>query len=147
MHPVPPLTTPQLLSPLGVAAVWIACFSLMKEPLRQKLSALMLCGAGAAYLSGGLGPWEFVACAVFTLLAYRGLSNYRFIGMGWFLHTCWDLVHHLYGNPIVPFAPTSSAGCAICDLALAAWYFFGARSIFGRRALGRGATPRTWQEG
>jgi hypothetical protein len=28
-------------------------------------------------------------------------------------------------------APDSSAGCAICDLLLAAWYFLGARSVFG----------------
>jgi Family of unknown function (DUF6010) len=38
----------------------------------------------------------------------------------------WDVVHHLYGNPIVPFAPLSSAGCAVCDLVLAGWYFAGA---------------------
>ncbi len=137
MHTVAPLTTPQLLSPLGVAVLWIGCFSLMKEPLRQKLSALMICGAGAAYLSGGLRIWEFVACALFTFLAYRGLSDYRFIGIGWFLHTCWDLVHHFYGNPIIPFAPASSAGCAVCDLVLAVWYFLGARSIFHRPSWGR----------
>jgi Family of unknown function (DUF6010) len=50
------------------------------------------------------------------------------------MHTCWDLVHHFYGQPIIPIAPDSSAGCAICDLLLAAWYFLGARSIFGLAA-------------
>ena len=90
----------------------------------------MICGAGAAYLSGGLGPWEFAACTLFTFLAYRGLADYRFVGLGWLLHTGWDVVHYFYGNPIVPFSPTSSAGCAICDLFLAAWYFSGARPVF-----------------
>jgi hypothetical protein len=119
------------VSALGVAVVWIAAFSLLREPMRHKLSAIMIAGAGAAYLSGGLGAWEFVACAAFTAVAYRGLDDYRFIGLGWVMHTCWDLVHHFHGHPIIPFAPDSSAGCAICDLLLAAWYFLGARSIFG----------------
>jgi hypothetical protein len=55
---------------------------------------------------------------------------YRFIGIGWLLHTAWDTVHHLYGTPIVPFVLLSSFGCAICDLALALWYFQGALAIF-----------------
>lgn len=120
-----------IVSALGVAVVWMAAFSLLREPMRHKLSAIMLAGAGAAYLSGGLGPWELVACAAFTAVAYKGLDDYRFIGLGWFMHTCWDLVHHFHGRPIIPFAPDSSAGCAICDLLLAVWYFVGARSIFG----------------
>jgi hypothetical protein len=114
----------------AVAIVWIALFSLLPEPVRHRLSAVMIAGAGAAYLSAGLGLWEFVGCIVFTAIAYKGLDDYRFIGMGWFLHTCWDLVHHFYGHPIIPFAPLSSAGCAVCDLLLAFWYFLGAKSIF-----------------
>jgi len=128
-HPATALSTAQLISPIFVGLIWIGAFSVMKEPLRQRLSAIMIAGAGAAYLSGGLGIWEFAACACFTFLAYRGLTDYRFIGIGWFLHTCWDIVHHLYGNPIIPFAPSSSAGCAICDLVLAIWYFVGAPSV------------------
>jgi Family of unknown function (DUF6010) len=120
-----------IVSALGVAIVWIAAFSLLREPVRHKLSAIMIAGAGAAYLSGGLGAWEFVACAAFTAVAYKGLDDYRFIGLGWVMHTCWDLVHHFHGHLIVPIAPDSSAGCAICDLLLGAWYFLGARSIFG----------------
>jgi hypothetical protein len=73
----------------------------------------MIAGAGAAYLSGGLGAWEFVACAVFTTVAYKGLDDYLFIGLGWIMHTCWDLVHHFHGHPIITIAPDSSAGSAI----------------------------------
>jgi hypothetical protein len=67
------------------------------------------------------------------------LSSYGFIGAGWLLHTGWDALHHLYGNPIVPFAPDSSLGCAICDPVIALWLFAGAPSVFGllRRKTGR----------
>jgi hypothetical protein len=65
-----------------------------------------------------------------TFLAYRGLKSYPVIGVGWLLHTGWDVLHHLYGNPIVPFVATSSLGCAICDPVIAAWCFAGAPSIW-----------------
>jgi Family of unknown function (DUF6010) len=120
---------------LGVAIVWIAIFSLLCEPARHKLSAIMIAGAGAAYLSGGLGVWELVACAAFTVVAYKGLDDYLFIGLGWVMHSCWDVVHVFYGHPIIPFAPNSSAGCAVCDLLLAAWYFKGARPFFGASGM------------
>jgi hypothetical protein len=104
--------------------------SLFKEPNRRNFSALMIAGAGAAYLNGGLLGWEFAFCTVMTGVAYWGLKDYRLIGIGWLLHTAWDTVHHLYGTPIVPFVPLSSFGCAICDPALALWYFRGAPSVF-----------------
>jgi hypothetical protein len=91
--------------------------------------AIMLAGAGAAYLNGGLGKWEFVFAAVLTYFAYMGLRSYSFIGVGWLLHTGWDVMHHLYGNPIVPFLSGSSLGCAICDPVIALWCFAGAPSV------------------
>jgi len=124
------LTLPEWISPLVVALVWIAAFSLLKEPVRRHFSAIMMAGAGAAYLNGGLGKWEFAFCALITFFAYKGLENYRFIGLAWMLHAGWDVVHHLYGNPIVPFAATSSAGCAICDPVIAIWYWSGAQSLY-----------------
>jgi len=130
LQPRPPLSASYLLSPLVVAAVFILLCALLKEPRRREFSAIMLAGAGAAYLGGGLGVAEFGFCALMTFIAYRGLRDYRFIGSGWVLHTLWDVAHHLYGNPIVPFFPMSSAGCAICDLGLAAWYFAGAPSPY-----------------
>jgi hypothetical protein len=83
-----------------------------------------------------------VFCAVVTFCAYKGLQSYRFIGIGWLLHSAWDVLHHLYGNPIVPFAPASSAGCAITDAIIAMWFFADAPSVFElvqfRRANARG---------
>lgn len=124
----PPMTAALTISPLVVAGVFILLCGRLREPDRKRFSAIFVAGAGAAYLGGGLGGWEFAFCALMTFIAYRGLRDYRFIGAGWVLHTLWDIVHHLYGNPIVPFLPMSSAGCAICDLGLAAWYFAGAPS-------------------
>lgn len=132
------LTIPQMISPLIVALAVVAGCSLFREPDRQNFSAILIAGAGAAYLNGGLGIWEFVFCAVITCLAYFGLRRYWCIGVAWLMHTTWDIVHHFYGNPIVPFLPDSSIGCAICDVGLAAWYFAGAPSIYarhGRRPL------------
>jgi hypothetical protein len=126
----PELTILQIIAPLLVAIVFITACSSLKEPGRRNFSAIMIAGAGAAYLNGGLLGWEFAFCAVMTCLAYWGLNDYRFIGVGWLLHTVWDVIHHLYGTPIVPFVPLSSAGCAICDSALALWYFRGAPPIF-----------------
>ena len=113
-----------------IALIYIALNSLIKEPNRQKFNTIMMAGAGAAYFSSGLGMWELVFCGVITFLSFKGLTHYYFIGIAWVLHTCWDVVHHLYADPIVPFVPTSSAGCAICDLVLAAWFFFNAPSVF-----------------
>ena len=129
MHATIRLTAVEMISPLIVAVLFIAACSLLKEPARRNLSAIMVAGAGAAYLNGGLGGWEFIYCAFATWLAYRGLADLRYVGAAWLLHSMWDVVHHFYGTPIVPFAPSSSAGCAICDVALAAWYFRGAPSI------------------
>jgi uncharacterized protein DUF6010 len=111
--------------------VFISGSSLIKEPNRRNLNAIIVGDAGAAYLSGGgLGIWEIVFTVVMTYCAYRGLRSYPFIGLGWILHTAWDLVHHLYGHPIIPFVPNASAGCAISDPLLAVWFFAGAPSIF-----------------
>lgn len=118
------------IAPLVIGLVYISLSSLLKEPARQKFNAVMIAGAGAAYLNGGFGVWEFVFAAVITYCAFHGLGDYRFIGAAWLLHTGWDFAHYLYGNPIVPFAQTSSFGCAICDPVIAAWCFMGAPSVF-----------------
>ena len=139
IFPRPEPTLIQIAAAPVIAIAIIAGCSLIREPHRRHFSAILVAGAGAAYLSGGFGPWEFVFCALMTYVAFRGLENYRFIAAGWILHTIWDALHHLYGNPIVPFSPTSSLGCAICDPVLAIWYFFGAPSIF--RFLRRTRVP------
>lgn len=44
-----------------------------------------------------------------------------------------DVRHPLYDTPIVPAAPISSLGCAICDPVIAAWCLAGAPAALGNR--------------
>ncbi len=131
-----------IIAPLLVGLVYVVLMSLIHEPHRRRFNAIMVAGAGAAYLSGGgLGIWEFAFTAVMTYVAYRGLESWTFIGIAWLLHTGWDVVHHLKGAPIIPFAEHSSFGCAICDPVIAIWCFAGGRSMtdFIRTRVGRWA--------
>jgi len=118
IHATPELQVADSLSPMIVAVVFILACSLLKEPSRRNFMAIMIGGAGVAF------------APIVTYCAYKGLGNYRFIGAGWLLHTTWDVVHHFYGTPIVPFVPTSSAGCAICDVGIALWCFADAPSAY-----------------
>lgn len=113
-----------------IAGVYITIFSLVKEPNRQIINALIIAGAGATYWSGGLGYYEFPLGVIMIFLAFKGLKDYKYLAIGWLVHTLYDMLHHLYGNPIVPMSPSSSAGCAICDPILALWLFMGALNIF-----------------
>ncbi|MFC9854770.1 DUF6010 family protein [Streptomyces prasinus] len=133
------------IAPVAIGVLYALLMSFVREPHRRRLNAVMLAGAGAAYLSGGgLGGWEFAFTALITYIAFRGLDSWTFIGVGWLLHTAWDVVHHLEGGPIIPFASTSSLGCAICDPVIALWCLRGGPSLIGLvRRRRRGARPGT----
>ena len=124
--PRPPIGPVQVISPMIVGAIYVGIMSLLSERPRRRLSALIIAGAGGAYFGAGFGVWEVLFSLPMFWLAYRGLDDYRYVGVGWILHTGWDVLHHLYGSPILPFVPLSSFGCAICDAGLAAWYLLGA---------------------
>ncbi|WP_378730574.1 DUF6010 family protein [Nocardia brasiliensis] len=111
-----------IVAPLLIGVLYALLMSLIREPHRRSFNAIMVAGAGAAYLSGGgLGAWEYLFAAAITYCAFRGLNSWTFIGIAWLLHTVSDLLHHLKGQPIVPFAHDSSLGCAICDPVIALW--------------------------
>ena len=61
------LSVPQVISAVVVAVLFIAACSLLKKTARHNFSAIMVAGAGAAYLNGGLGVWEFVFCSLMHL--------------------------------------------------------------------------------
>ncbi|MEQ3550975.1 DUF6010 family protein [Pseudonocardia nematodicida] len=125
-----------ILAPILVGVVYVVLASLIPEPGRQKFNAVMVAGAGAAYISSGaLGLWELAFTAVVTTCAYLGLRDYRWLGVGWLLHTAWDVVHHLKGAPIIPALSHSSFGCAICDPVIAIWLFRGAPAVTTRTGL------------
>ncbi|MGN9909675.1 DUF6010 family protein [Phytohabitans sp. LJ34] len=127
--------------PLFVGVLYVTLMSLIREPHRRTFNALMVAGAGAAYLSGGgLGVAEIAFTAVMVYVAFRGLGSWTFIGIGWLLHTAWDVVHHLRGEPILPFAHDSSLGCAICDPVIALWCLAGGPSV---TTAARGLLTRT----
>jgi hypothetical protein len=110
------------IAPIFVGIIYAFLMSLIREPHRRRFNAVMVAGAGAAYLSGGgFGGWELVYTATATYVAYRGLDSWAYIGLGWLMHTGWDLLHALKGHPILPFAHSSSLGCAICDPVIAMW--------------------------
>ncbi|UQT61906.1 DUF6010 family protein [Streptomyces durmitorensis] len=120
------------VAPVLIGVLYALVMSLIREPNRRRFNAIMVAGAGAAYLSGGgFGGWEFLFTAAVTYCAYRGLESWTFIGIGWLLHTGWDLLHHIKGNPIIPFAHDSSLGCAICDPVIALWCLRGGPSLMG----------------
>ena len=121
------------LAPFLGGIGYVLLMSLVREPHRKRLNAVMLAGAGAAYLSaGGFGAGEYVFTAAVTYCAYRGLESWKFIGIGWMLHAGWDLLHYATGKPpIVPFAHDSSLGCAICDPVIALWCLRGGPPVTG----------------
>jgi hypothetical protein len=135
-----------VIAPIVVGIVYVFVMSFLREPARRRLNAIMVAGAGAAYLSGGgFGPWEFVATAAITYCAWRGLDSYAWIGVAWFLHAAWDVAHYLRGAPIIPFLAHSSLGCAICDPVIAIWCLRGGPALPGakRATSARKPAPST----
>jgi hypothetical protein len=131
--PVPPtLLVMDYLGPAIAAVLFVLGMSLVKEPVRRGLNAVLVAGTCGVYLSGGFGAWEVLYPALATPIVYLGLRSYRFIGLAWFMHAGWDLPHYLWGKPIWPFMPTSSFGCMIFDTLIAIWFLAGAPSLFSR---------------
>jgi hypothetical protein len=129
-----------VLGPAIAACVFVFVMSLVREPTRRTLNAVIVAGASGVYLSGGFGVWEIVYPVVATPVVYRALQSYRYIGVAWLMHAAWDLPHHLWGNPIWPFMPTSSVGCFVFDSLISIWFLAGAPDALTLNAArGRGA--------
>jgi hypothetical protein len=129
-HAVPDFAFSNFLLAALLAPIFITIMSLLKEPLRQKINAGLIAVAGGAYINAGLMPFDQLFNVLLVFIAYKGLQDYKFIALGWILHTCWDIVHHFYGNPIDPSVPYSTNVCAFFDVFIAIWFFFNAPSIF-----------------
>lgn len=130
---VPPaLLVMDCLGPAIAAVLFTLGMSLVKEPVRRGLNAVLVAGTCGVYLSGGFGAWEVLYPVFATPIVYLGLRSYRFIGLAWLMHSGWDLPHYLWGKPIWPFMPTSSFGCMIFDTLIAVWFLAGAPSLFSR---------------
>jgi Family of unknown function (DUF6010) len=129
----PPLHVADYIGPVVGAVAFVLIMTRVREPARRNFSAIMVGGAGGAYLSGGFGLWELLYAAVAVTVAYLGLRSYRMIGLAWLMHAGWDLLHHFYGNPLWPFMPTSSFGCMIFDTVIALWFLAGAPALVADR--------------
>lgn len=132
MSAPPTLLAMDYVGPAIGAVLFVLGMSFVKEPVRRTLNAVLVAGSCGVYLSGGFGVWELLYPALATPVVYVGLRSYRFIGFAWLMHAAWDLPHHLWGNPIWPFMPTSSFGCMIFDTLIAIWFLAGAPSLFSR---------------
>ena len=88
----PPLLVMDYVGPVVSAAIFVVIMSLVKEPTRRTLNAVFVAGASGVYLSGGFGPWELLYPAIAAPVAYLGLRSYRFIGVAWLMHSCWDIL-------------------------------------------------------
>ena len=125
-----------IVGPAIGACVFALIMSRVREPTRRTLNAVIVAGASGVYLSGGFGVWELVYPVMVTPVVYRALQSYRYIGIAWLMHAAWDLPHHLWGNPIWPFMPTSSFGCFVFDSLIALWFLASAPAVArGRRRL------------
>jgi hypothetical protein len=127
---VPEFTVANFILAIILAPIFITIMSLIKEPLRQKINAGLLAVAGGAYINAGIMPFDQMFNVLLVIISYKGLQNYKYIALGWILHTFWDIVHHFYGNSIDPSIPSSTNVCAFFDVFIATWFYFGAPSIF-----------------
>jgi hypothetical protein len=107
------------VGPLIGAVVFVLGMSFVPEPTRRTFNAILVAGSCGVYLSGGFGRWELLYPVVATPIIFRGLRSHRYIGVAWLLHAAWDLLHHLWGNPIWPYMATSSFGCFVINVLIA----------------------------
>lgn len=126
------MTTMDVLGPAIGAGVFVMAMSLVREPTRRTLNAVLVAGASGVYLSGGFGVWELAYPILVTPVIYRAIESHRYIGVAWLMHAAWDLPHHLWGNPIWPFMPASSLGCVVFDSLIAVWFLAGAPALIRR---------------
>lgn len=128
----PALLAMDYFGPAIGAVMFVLIMSLVPEPTRRKFNTVLVAGASGVYLNGGFGVWELLYPTLATPIVYRGLQSHRYIGLAWLMHAAWDFPHHLWGNAIWPFMPTSSFGCVIFDALVAIWFLAGAPSLITR---------------
>ena len=136
------MTVIDIVGPAIGAGVFVVVMSLVPEPARRTLNAILVAGASGVYLSGGFGGWELLYPVMATPVTFRALQSHRFIGIAWLMHAAWDLPLHLWGNPIWPFMRTSSFGCFVFDSLIAVWFLAGAPHLVTLRVVRRYVAAR-----
>jgi hypothetical protein len=108
------MTTMDVIGPAIGAGLLVLAMSLVPEPRRRILNAVIVGGASGVYLSGGFGVWELVCPVLITPLVYRALDSHRYIGVAWLLHAVWDLAHHFWGHHSASRAATRDGLASPC---------------------------------
>src|ERR1700741_3478611 len=90
MHPAP-LVVMDYVGPALGALLFVAVMSIVAEPTRRTLNAIVLAGASGVYLSGGFGLWELTYPVIGAAVAFGGLRSYRVLGVGWLVHAGWGV--------------------------------------------------------
>src|SRR5262249_26328628 len=116
------MTITDVLGPAIGACVFVLVMSLVSEPTRRTLNAGTVPGASGVHLRGGIRIWHLGDSVLVTPMVHRALKSFRYIGIAWLMHAVWDLLPHLWGNPIWPFMRTSSFGCFVFDSLIAVWF-------------------------
>jgi hypothetical protein len=76
MHSAPSLAVTYYIGPAIAALVFVLAMSLVREPRRRSFNAILVAGAGGAYLSGGgFGVWEALYAAISFRLPSRACSR------------------------------------------------------------------------
>jgi Family of unknown function (DUF6010) len=101
-------------------AVGIPAFIRWRFPESQEETNSVLCSTRL----------DFSDFQMMIFMAFKGLTNYKYIAVAWIFHTLFDIPHHFYAVPIDPSAPFSSAVCMIFDPLIAVWFYFGAPTAF-----------------
>ena len=114
---------------LGV--VFVGLMSLLRnDGLRLRVNAAVAVGASGTYIATGtFGPLELVLSTIVLVVAFQGFRSWRWVGVAWLLHTALDIAHAVRGVDLLPWAPNSAVGCAICDPVIALWCFGGGRPV------------------
>ena len=111
------------------ALVFVAVMSLVAEPTRRTLNDAHPGGRERCVLEWRLRPVGIDL----PRHRHRDLVSRTTVvsvcRVGWLVHAGWDLAHHLWGNPIWPFMPSSAFGCMIFDSVIAVWFLAGCAVI------------------
>jgi hypothetical protein len=70
MQSSPPLLVMDYAGPALAAVIFVLGKSLVTEPTRRTLNAILVAGASGVYLSGGFGLWELLYPAMTTPVVY-----------------------------------------------------------------------------
>lgn len=82
-HQVPAFHPLDAIPPVIIAGLYIVASSLIGEPSRRNFNAIMIGGAGAAYLGGAFGVWEFAFTEVVTfvrIMVFSPIASSQSVG-------------------------------------------------------------------